>query len=119
MSAPSDKNKCAGTETCSIHGLPTKLASSGAVALVTFVTYLIIASPVMYKFTSLFLGTGVNRLPSAARAMVPLGVVPNWWGYVLHAIVAALVGYGLGLLMMNPFSKEEKCCCIIDPEVIK
>ena len=100
-------------EPCMPFNRQTKLMTSLWVALAAFLAFLIIGSPPLYWLTS-FMGSTV-RLPLnirvAGRKALPLGVAPSWWGWILHSIVAGALAYGLGLLFMQPWKKDDKCCC--------
>ena len=97
-------SECA--ENCTVFNRKTKLVTSLWVALTTFIVFLIIGSPMLYWLTSSI------RLGTASRSSsLPLGVAPNWWGWILHSIVAGLLGYGIGLLFMAPWKNDDRCCC--------
>ena len=57
------------------------------------------------------MATTVGGLPINAKGMLPVGVAPSWWGWILHSIVAGLLGYGISLLFMAPWKKDDKCMC--------
>ena len=102
-------------KTCSKFDLNAKLMASLYAALSTFICFLLIGCPGTYWLTS-FLGTTVKSLPLAAKAMLPGGVASSWLGWILHSIVAGLLGYGLSLLFMAPWKKDDKCCCPVNAD---
>jgi hypothetical protein len=75
------------------------------VGLTVFICFLIIGSPYVYKLTS-----ALKLRTSVACPSGPLKIAPSWFGWILHTVVAALLGLVVGYLFMKPW-EDEKCIC--------
>ncbi len=90
---------------CTEFGKKEKLNNSLWVALVTFVCFLVIGSPFLYRFTSYFGQITAKRAPNGT-----FGVVPSWIGWIVHSIVAGGSAIGFSYLLMKPHEKTKFLC---------